>query len=157
MKIRVLSPGKKLPAWIQEGFATYAKRMPRECQLELIELELGPRTKKNYSATLACNAETKQFEKFLKSSDYIVALDVKGKALDTEQLAQSLENWKAGGRDVAILIGGPDGLGQELLKRSHQKISLSKFTMPHGLVRVVLAEQIYRAWSLLNGHPYHRA
>ena len=157
MKIRVLSPGKKMPAWIQEGFQTYAKRMPKECRLQLVELELGHRGKKNYSIAQAQQEETVQFEKALQQGDYIVALDVKGKAMSTEELAISLENWRGGGSDVAILIGGPDGLEAKLLKQAQQKISLSKLTLPHALVRVVLAEQLYRAWSILNGHPYHRA
>jgi len=157
MKIRVLSPGKKMPAWIQEGFKTYAKRMPRECSLELVELDLGNRSKKNYSAEQAKRDEEKQFEKHLGKSEYRVALDVLAKPLNTEQLASSLEDWRASGSDIAILIGGPDGLSEKLLASAQQKISLSKLTLPHALVRVIFAEQIYRAWTLLSGHPYHRA
>ena len=157
MRIRVLSPGKKMPAWIQEGFTTYAKRMPTECRLEPVELELGHRSKKNYSVEQAKQEETKQFEKALRPSDFIVALDVKGKSLSTEQLSLGLKKWMGGGSDVAILIGGPDGLDQGLLDKASQVISLSKLTLPHALARVVLAEQIYRAWTLLKGHPYHRA
>lgn len=157
MKIRILSPGKKMPAWIQEGFATYAKRLPKECRIELVELDLGHRSKKNYAVAQAIQEESKQFEKALQSSDFIVALDVKGKTLSTEQLAQSLQTWMASGSDIAILIGGPDGLSQDLLDQARQTLSLSKLTLPHALVRVVLAEQLYRAWTLLSGHPYHRA
>ena len=156
MKIRILSPGRKMPAWIQDGFATYAKRMPKECKLELVELNLGQRSKKNYSVAQAKLDECKQFEKVLQSSDLVIALDVKGKALSTSELSKNLQNWMASGSDVAILIGGPDGLSQDLLDKARQTISLSKLTMPHALVRVVLAEQLYRAYTLLIGHPYHR-
>jgi len=146
-----------MPTWIQEGFTTYAKRMPKDCSLELVELELGNRSKKNYSAEQAKRDEQKQFEKHLNKSDFRVALDVLAKPMNTEQLATNLENWRGNGSDVAILIGGPDGLSEQLLASAQQNISLSKLPLPHALVRVIFAEQIYRAWTVLNGHPYHRA
>jgi 23S rRNA (pseudouridine1915-N3)-methyltransferase len=157
MKIRILSPGKKMPTWVREGFNSYAKRMPKECKLELHELDLGQRSKKNYSVAQVKNAESESFKKVLHSSDLVVALDVQGKTLSTEQLSQNLEKWLASGSNVSILIGGPDGLSQEMLDKANSTISLSKLTMPHALVRVMLAEQIYRACTLISGHPYHRA
>ena len=157
MKIRILSPGKKLPGWINEGFAEYAKRMPNECKLELIELNLAKRAKKNYSTEQAKQEELAFFQKALNKSEHVVALHEKAKSISTVGLAQQLEYWQGLGKDIAILIGGPDGLAPELLQLAEQKFKLSDLTLPHGLVRVLLAEQLYRAHTIVIGHPYHRA
>ena len=156
MKIRILSPGKKLPDWIQKGYSEYAKRMPKSCQFELVELSLAQRTKKNYSAEKAKQEELAFFQAALNQSDFIVTLDEKAKPVSTMDLSKHLEHWQSLGRDIAILIGGPDGLAPELLKIANQKLRLSDLTLPHGLVRVLLAEQLYRAYTISIGHPYHR-
>jgi len=156
MKIRILSPGKKLPSWINEGFAEYAKRMPNECKLELVELNLAKRAKKNYSSEKAKQEELAFFEKAFNKGEHIVALHEKAKALSTVGLSQQLEHWQGLGKDVVILIGGPDGLAPELLQKAQQKFKLSDLTLPHGMVRVLLAEQLYRAHTITIGHPYHR-
>jgi len=157
MKIRILSPGKKLPQWINTGFAEYAKRMPAECKVELVELNLGRRPKKNYSVEQAKQDELQYFLKALNSNEHIVVLDEKAKSITTVELSKQLKNWQGSGSNIAILIGGPDGLADELIQKARQKFSLSNLTLPHGFVRVLLAEQLYRAHSILNNHPYHRA
>ncbi len=156
MKIRILSPGKKLPGWINQGFAEYAKRMPNECKVELIELNLAKRAKKNYSSIQAKQEELAFFEKALHKNDHIIALHEKAKAISTVGFSQQLATWQGLGKDVAILIGGPDGLADELLQKAHQKFKLSDLTLPHAMVRVLLAEQLYRAYTITIGHPYHR-
>ena len=156
MKIRIVAVGGRMPAWVDEAYSTYAKRMPRECRLELQEIPLGHRSRSSDVA----RARTTEGERMLNAvsrSERVIALDVQGKMFDTEALSQALESWTQDGRDVALLVGGPDGLAPECLERADSCWSLSPLTMPHGLVRVVLAEQIYRAWSLSRGHPYHRS
>ena len=154
MQLKLLAAGTKLPRWMQEGFQEYASRMPRECRVALHEIPLGDRTG---SAAKARAAENERMMRVLRRDDLVVAMDVKGKAMDTEQLARRLQDWMLSGRDVAILIGGPDGLGADCLARAEMRWSLSPLTFPHGLARVLVAEQLYRAHSILKNHPYHRA
>ena len=147
-----------MPGWVQEGYAEYAKRLPRDIALEMVEIPLGQRGQKN-SAALVDKARQKEGEAMLAAlapRDHVVALDVQGKPWSTEQLSQQLENWRMQGDNVSLLIGGPDGLAPDCLARARQRWSLSPLTLPHPLVRVVLAEQLYRAWTLLAGHPYHK-
>ncbi|WP_444929873.1 23S rRNA (pseudouridine(1915)-N(3))-methyltransferase RlmH [Microbulbifer sp. SSSA002] len=158
MKIRILAAGGKMPAWVQEGYAEYAKRLPREIALEMVEIPLGQRGQKS-SAALIEKARKKEGEAMLAAvgpRDHVVALDVKGKPWSTEQLSTQLRDWQLLGENVSLFIGGPDGLSEDCLARARQRWSLSPLTLPHPLVRVVLAEQIYRAWTLLAGHPYHK-
>ncbi|MDH2297920.1 23S rRNA (pseudouridine(1915)-N(3))-methyltransferase RlmH [Cobetia sp. 29-18-1] len=155
MKIRVLAVGQKMPDWVEKGSREYLKRMPRDFSLKFIELAPGNRGKNADIARAMASEGDRMLEK-LKGNEHVVALDVLGKAWSTEQLAQHADDWRLGGRDVAILIGGPDGLDPRLLARADQRWSLSALTLPHPLVRIVLAEQLYRAWTLLVGHPYHR-
>ncbi|GAB2885882.1 23S rRNA (pseudouridine(1915)-N(3))-methyltransferase RlmH [Microbulbifer echini] len=158
MKIRILAAGGKMPGWVQEGYAEYAKRLPREIALEMVEIPLGQRSQKS-SAALIDKARKKEGEAMLAAigpRDHVVALDVKGKPWSTEQLSGQLRDWQLLGENVSLLIGGPDGLSLECLDKARQRWSLSPLTLPHPLVRVVLAEQIYRAWTLLAGHPYHK-
>lgn len=137
------------------GFAEYAKRMPRELPLELVEIKPEPRTTgKPVEAMMA--AEARRIEAALPSRCRRIALDERGDAPDTRALAQKLDQWLAGGDDVAFLIGGPDGLDPALKQGAHERLRLSSLTLPHGLARVVLAEALYRAHSLRSGHPYHR-
>ncbi|WP_066962669.1 23S rRNA (pseudouridine(1915)-N(3))-methyltransferase RlmH [Microbulbifer sp. Q7] len=158
MKIRIIAAGGKMPAWVQEGYNEYAKRLPRELTLEMVEVALGNRGQKN-SAALVEKARQKEGEAMLAAihpRDHVVALEVKGKSWSTEQLSRELSGWQMSGDNLCLLIGGPDGLSPECVARANQKWSLSALTLPHPLVRVLLAEQLYRAWTLLAGHPYHK-
>jgi 23S rRNA (pseudouridine1915-N3)-methyltransferase len=143
-----------MPAWVQDAYADYANRMPRESRLELREIPLGRRGGKGGRAVAD---EGERMLKALRPDDRVVALEVGGRALDTESLARRFEAWLQDGRDVVFAIGGPDGLAPVVIERAEWCWSLSPLTLPHGLVRVVLAEQLYRATTVLGGHPYHRA
>lgn len=158
MKLLVVAVGTRLPDWMDAGFAEYAKRMPRELPLELVEIKPEPRTTgKPVDAMMA--AEAKRIEAALPARCRRIALDERGDAPDTRALAQRLDQWLDGHDgygDVAFLIGGPDGLDPALKQGAHERLRLSSLTLPHGLARVVLAEALYRAHSLRSGHPYHR-
>lgn len=145
-----------MPGWVAAGFAEYAGRLPRESALSLIEIPLARRTK-TLAPDTAVAAEGERMLAKIRRDDFVVALDVGGKAVSTEALARRFGDWLQDGRDRAFLIGGPDGLASDCLARADWRWSLSPLTLPHGLVRVVVAEALYRAWSLLQGHPYHRA
>lgn len=155
MKLRLLAVGHKMPAWVEQGYAEYAKRLPADCALELVEIAPGHRAK-NTSKDKAMQQEAEALRKAIRPQDFVVALDVKGHPWSTEQLAQQLDGWRMQGGDVALLIGGPDGMTPDILALARQRWSLSALTLPHPLVRVLLAEQLYRAWSILQGHPYHK-
>ena len=155
MKIKLLAVGTKMPAWVTQGYDEYARRMPSDMQLQLQELALGFRGK-GADLTRAIAKEGEQMLAAIPAQDYVIALDVLGKPWSTEQLAKECGNWRMGGCNVTLLVGGPDGLDPACVARADQRWSLSSLTLPHPLVRVVLAEQIYRAWSLLNNHPYHK-
>lgn len=155
MKVRLLAVGQKMPAWVEAGYQEYAGRMPPECRLELVEIPLAQRGK-SQPVERAMRQEGERMLGAL-SNEMLIALDVRGKAWSTEQLAERLAEWMQGGRDVALVVGGPDGLSEDVLARAEQRWSLSPLTLPHPLVRVVVAEQLYRAMSILKGHPYHRA
>lgn len=155
MKIRLLTITHKSPAWIQEGYHDYAKRLPAQCSLELIEI---PAEKRTPSADLKRLTE-REGEKMLaaiKPTHRVIALDVKGKLWTTEQLAEQLADWQQGGRNIDLLVGGPEGLASSCLEKAELLWSLSPLTFPHILVRLIVAEQIYRAHSILQQHPYHR-
>jgi len=155
MKLRLLAVGTKMPAWVEQGYQEYAKRLPHDCSLELVELNPGHRGK-NTSKEKAMHQEAEALKKAIRPQDHVVALDVKGKPWSTEQLAGNLADWRMQGGDVALLIGGPDGMTADVLALAKQRWSLSNLTLPHPLVRVLMAEQLYRAWSILQGHPYHK-
>lgn len=155
MKLIVVAVGQRLPDWMNAGFAEYAKRMPRDLPLELVEIKPEPRTTgKTIEAMMA--AEAKRIDAALPTRCRRIALDERGEALDTRLLSQRLGHWQGEGDDIAFLIGGPDGLDPTLKQGAHEKLRLSSLTLPHGLARVVLAEALYRAYSLRIGHPYHR-
>lgn len=159
MRIRLLSVGRRMPRWVQEGFAEYAKRLPPECTLELVEIEPGRRGSGKASAADLERCRRGEGERLLKAlpdRSLAVALDARGQPWSTEQLADEFQHWLGKGRDVALLVGGPDGLADACLARARLHWSLSSLTFPHPLVRVILAEQLYRAWSITMGHPYHR-
>lgn len=145
-----------MPAWVEAGYKEYARRLPRECALRLTEIPLAKRTR-NASVTRAKEAEGKLILKAINSTDHVIALDVKGKAWSTEQLSGLMQDWMQAGQNVVLMVGGPDGLSDECLLRADRRWSLSALTFPHALVRVVLAEQLYRSWTILTGHPYHRS
>jgi 23S rRNA (pseudouridine1915-N3)-methyltransferase len=156
MRIHLLSVGRRMPGWVEAGFGEYAKRLPPECALRLTEIEPGHRGK-GASVEAARRAEAERLIAAVPKGARILALDVTGRAWSTEEVSDQLAGWLADGRDLALLVGGPDGLSQACLARAEGRWSLSPLTFPHPLVRVILAEQLYRAWSLLQGHPYHRA
>ena len=144
-----------MPSWVVEGYKEYAGRMPPECALNLIEIPADKRAK-GADLKRISEKEGKRVLDAIPKNCQVIALEIQGKMFSTEKLATQLEDWMQDGRDVALLIGGPEGLSQECLKKAEQHWSLSPMTMPHPMVRVVLAEQIYRAWSILKNHPYHR-
>jgi 23S rRNA (pseudouridine1915-N3)-methyltransferase len=143
MRIRLIAAGNRLPGWIDAGVEEYARRFGRGLKFELVEVPLA--------------REAGRMRAAIRDGDYVVALEVGGRAMTTRQLAEWLAARMAGGRDLALLVGGPDGLDPALSKEADFRWSLSPLTWPHGLVRVMVAEQLYRAHSLLQGHPYHRA
>jgi len=145
-----------MPAWVDQACADFLKRLPRELQLNTIEVPLLKRGK-NPDIQRIVRDESRKLLDAVPAGCSLVALDVKGNSLSTEKLASTLDAWMQQGRDKAIVIGGPDGISDELLKQADQTLSLSDLTFPHPLVRVIIVEQLYRAWSILNKHPYHRA
>jgi 23S rRNA (pseudouridine1915-N3)-methyltransferase len=145
-----------MPAWVTTGYTEYARRLPRECSLQLVEIPVSKR-RKSLPAARAIQEEGQLMLAAIPAGCLVIALDVAGRVWSTEVLAGRLQDWMAGGRDVALLVGGPDGLAQECLANSALTWSLSMLTYPHALVRIIVAEQIYRAWSLTTGHPYHRS
>ena len=154
MRLRLVAVGTRMPGWVTEGFNDYAARMPRECRLELREVALGRRSRGGDAA----RAIATEGERLLAASAGCmrICLDVRGAAVDTAGLSRRLAGWLQDGQDVALLVGGPDGLAPGCLEAARWRWSLSSLTLPHGLVRVLVAEQIYRAWTMLTGHPYHR-
>ncbi len=144
-----------MPGWVKTGYQEYARRLPPECRLNLIEIAPGKRGK-NADIARAVRDEGERMLAAIPKDTHVVALDVRGTQWSTAQLSAQLQSWLQGGRDVALLIGGPEGLAEPCLTRAAVKWSLSPLTLPHALVRVVAAEQLYRAWSILKHHPYHR-
>ena len=145
-----------MPGWVIDGYHDFAKRMPRELKLELIEVKAEPRNAGKPIATLLIT-EAQKLRDCLPARAHMVALDERGADITTVGLSQRLETWLAAGDDVAFIIGGPDGLEPTLKRQADETFRLSSLTLPHALARVVLAEALYRAASLLKGHPYHRA
>jgi len=156
MRIHILAIGQKMPAWVTTGYEEYTKRLPKDYCPQLKELPAGQRSKSS-DPKRAMAEEAQRLLQALPKDCHVIALDEHGKNWDTKQLAENMGNWSHEGRDVALLIGGADGLSAEVKQRANQLWSLSALTLPHALVRVVLAEQLYRGWSLLTNHPYHRA
>jgi len=144
-----------MPKWVSLGFEEYTKRMPRECSVDVVELPVGKRSKQS-DIQRVIEDEGKRLLGKIKPSDFVVALDITGKQWSTADLAQKLQSWQGIHQHIIILIGGPDGLSDTCLKRANDTWCLSELTFPHPLVRVILAEQLYRGWSLMNNHPYHR-
>lgn len=155
MRVRLITVGTKMPDWVTTGFNEYQKRLNQDVQLELVEIPAGKRGK-NADVNRIVAKEGEQILSLLNPQEHIIALDVKGKRFTTEKLSARLNELMHNGQPVALLVGGPEGLAAECRNRASEKWSLSDLTLPHPLVRIVIAEQLYRAWSLLKGHPYHR-
>jgi 23S rRNA (pseudouridine1915-N3)-methyltransferase len=156
MKAKIIAVGERAPAWVAEGFGEYQKRLSHWLPLELVEVAPGMRGK-GRDAARAMAAEGGRVIAALPKQAQIVALDGRGQAWSSELLAQRLEAWRQQGRDLAFLIGGPEGHAPDVLAAAQERWSLGPLTLPHMLVRLLLAEQLYRACSLLANHPYHRA
>ena len=155
MQLIIAAVGHKMPAWIETGFQEYAKRMPPECKLVLKEIKpIDRASNKNAAAVMA--QERTRIEAVLPKGGRMIALDERGQDLTTMQMSQLLAQWQQQGGDVTFVIGGADGLDAELKKNADMLIRISSLTLPHGMVRVLLAEQLYRAWSITQNHPYHR-
>lgn len=154
MRLLVVAVGQRVPDWAQTAWDDYAKRFPPELKVELKTVKTEPRPGKSLEQIHV--AERARIEAAIPKGSRWVALDERGTALNTKALAEKIEHWQTQGQDVALLIGGPDGLGPELRAAAHERIRLSDLTLPHAMVRVLLVEQLYRAWSILAHHPYHR-
>jgi 23S rRNA (pseudouridine1915-N3)-methyltransferase len=155
MQIHLISIGNRMPSWVQQGYDEYAKRLPRECELVLKEISPGKRTKNSDIARIVKD-EGERMAAAIPQSTHIVTLDIPGKPWTTPELAVAMQRWLESGQTIALMVGGPEGLADAIKQRASESWSLSKLTFPHPLVRIVVAEQIYRAWSILQNHPYHR-
>ncbi len=154
MKLVVVAVGQRVPAWTQAAWDEYAKRFPPELRVELKAVKTEARASKTLATLLA--AERERIAAAISPGSRVVALDEHGTALTTMALSQRLTQWQLGGDDVALVIGGPDGLDPAFKRAAHERIRLSDMTLPHAMVRVLLVEQLYRAWSINANHPYHR-
>lgn len=152
MKLRVVAVGPKCPAWVDEAVSEYARRIPRAHALSVDTVPISTRAER----ARRTSEEAERLRARLSNRDWLVALDERGKTHTSRKLADRFLAWQNTGADVVFLLGGPDGLDASLLEAANERWSLSPATMPHGLARVVLVEQIYRAWTLVSGHPYHR-
>lgn len=156
MKFKIIGVGTRMPEWVTAGVRDYQRRLPNDVCPEWIEIALGAR-QKHQLINKAIEKESMLLMRQINKQDFVVALDVLGRAMNTKQLAEKQLHWQREGADVCFIIGGPDGLSENCLQRANMRWSLSALTLPHPLVRLVLIEQLYRAWSINAGHPYHRA
>ena len=154
MRLTIVAVGQKVPDWAQTAYDDYAKRFPPEIKVELKAVKTEPRASKTLDTLLL--AEKSRIEAAIPRGTHIVALDERGTSVTTVALAERLKAWQLLGTDVAIVIGGPDGLEAGFKKTAHERLRLSDLTLPHAMVRVLLIEQLYRAWSITINHPYHR-
>ena len=154
MRLIIVAVGLRVPDWAQTAWEDYVKRFPPEIKIELKAVKIEPRGSKTLDTLLA--AECARIEAAIPKGCRTVALDERGTALATIELSTRLKAWQLGGDDVALVIGGPDGLAPEFKRLAHERIRLSDLTLPHAFARVLLIEQLYRAWSINAGHPYHR-
>lgn len=154
MKLKILSVGHKMPSWVELACAEYLKRMPRELATEIIEIKPDKRASGKNSEVVQ-EAEAKRILEIV-NKDYLIVLDERGQSVTSLQLATKMQHWQTLGRDVALVIGGADGIHATLKQKADWLWSLSSLTMPHGLVRVMLSEQLYRAYTVIQNHPYHK-
>lgn len=155
MRLRLCALGTRVPRWVEDGFGEYARRLPRALRLELVEVPLADR-RDGRGEERWRREEAQRLRAAAGRDARLVALDERGRGWTSRVLAERIDDWRLEGRDVAFCIGGPDGLAPEFLAAADDRWSLSTLTLPHALVRIVVAEQVYRAWTLLTGHPYHR-
>lgn len=155
MRVRLIAVGTKMPAWVSQGYEEYSKRLNQDLSLELVEIAAGKRGK-NADLDRITHKEGELMLAAIPTADHVITLDVPGKRLSTEKLASRLQQLLQQGQNVCILVGGPEGLAPQCRQKANESWSLSDLTLPHPLVRVLIAEQLYRAWSILKGHPYHR-
>ncbi|MDM8565810.1 23S rRNA (pseudouridine(1915)-N(3))-methyltransferase RlmH [Candidatus Halobeggiatoa sp. HSG11] len=155
MHIDLICVGQKMPTWVETGFQEYAKRLPNNYRLNLIQIPLQKRTK-NSDLTRLQNVEGERMLAKVNSDSLVIALDEHGQIWDSPKLSTKLAYWLQEYSTVSLLVGGPEGLPLACQQRANQQWSLSKLTLPHQLVKIIVAEQLYRAWSMLNNHPYHR-
>lgn len=155
MHIRLVAVGDKQPSWVDAAFKEYADRLPRQWKFRLDVIATAQRSK-TAPPSAAMQAEGQKIVANIRSGEFVVLLDERGKALSSRDLGERLTDWQSAGRDLCFLIGGPDGVSDECAARADFRWSLSKMTLPHGLARVLFSEQLYRAWTLTQGHPYHR-
>lgn len=155
MQLVIAAVGHRMPAWIEDGFGEYAKRMPPECRIHLKEIKPVERSGSRTAETVMAQERAK-IEAAIPKGSRVIALDERGKDLTTVQLSQLLTQWRQDGRDVTFVIGGADGLDGGFKASADMLVRISSLTLPHGMVRVLLAEQLYRAWSITQNHPYHR-
>ena len=155
MKIRILSVGTKMSSWVDEGYADYAKRLNPILKIDLIELPLAKRGK-NTDVSQAVASEADAIKKHLRAREKVIVLDVLGKPISTQLLSEKLSDWQMEGSDIALIIGGPDGLDASINERSDEQWSLSHMTLPHPIVRLLVIEQLYRGLMINRNHPYHR-
>jgi len=155
MRIKLIAIGTRMPQWVQQGYKEYSQRMPPICQLELKEIAAKKRGKNSDTARILRD-EAQLLHEAAPKGSLAIALDRKGKHIDTQQLAEEMQSWIDNSQDVALMIGGPEGLDQDFLKQADRKWSLSAMTFAHPVVRVMVAEQLYRAWSINANLPYHR-
>lgn len=156
MKMHLIAIGDRMPHWVQAGYEAYARRLPPECALHLVEIVPGRRGRRANTRRIIDDEGARALQAVPRGAE-IIALEVDGRSWSTEQLADRMRQWLQDGRDRALLVGGPEGNAAAVREAANLQWSLSPLTLPHPLVRVLLAEQLYRAWSLIAGHPYHRA
>ena len=156
MRIHLIAVGNRMPDWVNMGYGEFAGRMPSECRLHMIEVPL-PKRIKGHDAGRYVEQEGERILAAIPKGCLVIAMEIGGREWSTEELAGELSRWLQSGEDIALLVGGPDGLSPACLERADRCWSLSRLTLPHMLVRVVIAEQLYRAWTILKGHPYHRS
>lgn len=155
MRVQIVAMGDRMPAWVQEGYKEYTKRIGAGLDIQLIEISPEKRGK---SADLQriMQKEAERMRQSIPRNNYVIALDKEGRSWSTETLAQNIADWQQDGTNISFLIGGPEGMSRELLQEADTRISFSAMTFPHPVVRIILAEQLYRAYSILNHHPYHK-
>ncbi len=155
MRVNLIAVGKRMPAWIENGFKEYSKRLPKEFTLHLIEITPAQR-KKTTPIEKSIREEIERIKMAVPKNNLVIALDETGKQFSSKTLSKKMEGWIQQAQDISLVIGGADGLGDEFKETADEVWSLSKMTLPHALVRVIVAEQVYRAWSIMTKHPYHR-